>query len=162
MGPFHSLLDQTTSWPAVISDCRLLVAFGGVPLRNGQINAGGVARHCQRDGMLEAVRRGIRFVNVSPLRSDLMAGAGADWLPIRPGTDVAAMLGIAHTLFTERPPRSGLSGQVHRRVRQVRGIFDREGGRNSEERGLGLGNLQRLMQRFCATWRAGCRAAEPC
>jgi biotin/methionine sulfoxide reductase len=48
-----------------------------------------------------ARRRGAEFRLIGPLRDDLPAGAEAVWHPIRPGTDVALMLGIAHTLVTE-------------------------------------------------------------
>src|SRR5246127_2130286 len=41
------------------------------------------------------------FHLTGPLRDDLPAEAEAVWHPIRPGTDVALMLGIAHTLVTE-------------------------------------------------------------
>lgn len=35
------------------------------------------------------------------MRSDAAAALGAEWLPLRPNTDVALMLGLAHTLITE-------------------------------------------------------------
>jgi biotin/methionine sulfoxide reductase len=44
----------------------------------------------------------MEFVLVSPLKDDVTAGAAATWMPIRPGTDAAMMLGIAHTLVTEQ------------------------------------------------------------
>ena len=45
--------------------------------------------------------RGVEFHLIGPLRDDLAAEANAVWHPIRPGTDVALMLGMAHTLVTE-------------------------------------------------------------
>ena len=41
------------------------------------------------------------FHLIGPLRDDLPAEIEAVWHPIRPGTDVALMLGMAHTLVTE-------------------------------------------------------------
>ena len=78
-----------------------MLAFGGMPLKNAMIASGGVTRHIEKGSMLEAARRGTVFHLVSPLRDDLPAEAEARWLPIRPGTDVAVMLAMCHTLLTE-------------------------------------------------------------
>ncbi|WP_138469144.1 molybdopterin-dependent oxidoreductase [Poseidonocella sp. HB161398] len=101
VGPFMPLLAEHTSWEAVAEAGSLVVAFGGLARRNGQVNAGGVGRHVQHAAMMRARRAGARFVNVSPIRSDADPELGADWLPVRPGTDVALMLGLAHELLRE-------------------------------------------------------------
>ena len=101
LGDFFSLLPRHTSWPSIIEHCDMLVAFGGLPLKNGQVNGGGTGRHVQRDYMREAARRGVAFVNVSPLRGDIDSDLGSEWIAPRPSTDVALMLGIAHTLYAE-------------------------------------------------------------
>ena len=38
---------------------------------------------------------------MSPLRADLPADVDATWYPVRPGSDVALMLGLAHTLVAD-------------------------------------------------------------
>ena len=43
----------------------------------------------------------MRVVNVGPQRGDAPDALGAEWLALRPGTDVALMLGLAHTLEVE-------------------------------------------------------------
>jgi biotin/methionine sulfoxide reductase len=49
---------------------------------------------------LETCRdRGVRFVNLSPLGEDLIEAVEAEWLPVRPSTDTAVMLGLAHSLL---------------------------------------------------------------
>ena len=98
IGNFHMLLDESTSWPSIAQNTKLFVAFGGVPPKNGQINAGGLGAHCQREGIESSFRSGIRFVNVSPLRTDLPESVDAEWLAPRPGTDTAILLGLAHTI----------------------------------------------------------------
>ena len=45
---------------------------------------------------------GIEFVSVSPLKSDAPDFLGAQWIPIRPNTDTAMMLAMAHTLLSEK------------------------------------------------------------
>ncbi|MCY3877812.1 MAG: molybdopterin-dependent oxidoreductase [Rhodobacteraceae bacterium] len=101
LGPFYKLLDETTSWKVIARHSETFVAFGGVPARNGQINAGGAMNHCQREGLEAAALNGVRFFNVSPLKADVETEPGAEWITPRPGTDVALMLGIAHTLLVE-------------------------------------------------------------
>ncbi|NKB76273.1 MAG: molybdopterin-dependent oxidoreductase [Gammaproteobacteria bacterium] len=102
MGQMYDLLSTTTSWPSIIKNTRLFVAFGGVPLKNGQINSGGVGRHIQRENLVKARDVGIEFVNVSPIRGDVEEEVKAEWFAPRPGTDVAILLGIAHTLYTRK------------------------------------------------------------
>lgn len=89
------------TWPAVAEHGQLVVAFGGIPLKNGQIGQGGVARHVQRDGVFTAHDNGVEFVNVSPIRSDIDARVAAQWIAPRPSTDTALLLALAHTLIAE-------------------------------------------------------------
>ena len=101
LGSFREFLNSNTSWRSIAKGGALVVAFGGIPLKNGQIDSGGLGAHVQRGGMRAAHAAGVEFVNISPLRSDMMDELGADWMPIRPNADVAMMLGLAHTLFAE-------------------------------------------------------------
>ena len=48
-----------------------------------------------------AAAAGVRLVNVSPLRADMPDDVPAEWVPIRPGTDTALMLAMAHVLIAE-------------------------------------------------------------
>lgn len=93
---------QTTAWETLVGTTQLHVSFGGVPLKNAQITHGGMGRHSTRDWLLKMHQSGTRFINISPIRDDLMAQLGAQWIPIRPNTDTALMLGIAHTLCSEK------------------------------------------------------------
>ena len=101
IGELFRLLPFHTSWPSIIEHTDLVVAFGGLPVKNGQINNGGIGRHIQRDYMREAADAGVAMVNISPLRGDIQPGLGSEWIALRPGTDVALMLGLAHTLYAE-------------------------------------------------------------
>lgn len=101
LGTFRGHLDRSTSWESIAADCDLFVAFGGVPLKNGQISQGGVGKHIQKAGVETARAAGVEFVNISPLRSDVMEGVGAEWLALRPSTDAALMIGLAHCLLVE-------------------------------------------------------------
>ncbi|MEU5768995.1 molybdopterin-dependent oxidoreductase [Streptomyces asoensis] len=86
-------------WDEIAESCELVVAFGGLALKNSQINPGGLARHRTRDLQRKCREAGVRFVNVSPIRSDTAGFLDAEWLPVVPNTDTALMLGIAHTML---------------------------------------------------------------
>ncbi len=93
-------LEQTT-WSEIASGSRLVVSFGGLPLRNSQVSYGGITQHEVRSGMEQAAERGVRFVTIGPLEDDTPAFLDHRWIPCRPGTDVALMLGLAHVVETE-------------------------------------------------------------
>jgi anaerobic selenocysteine-containing dehydrogenase len=65
-------------------------------------------------GRLDAIRaRGGRVVVVDPRRTGSVDHA-SEWLPIRPGTDAAFLMAIAHVLFAEGRVRLGaLEGRVN-------------------------------------------------
>jgi len=101
LGSFRDYLDTCTSWDVIRDHTQLFVCFGGVPLKNGQISQGGTGCHIQRRALLDAGKAGIDFVNISPLKSDVLDDVGSDWVALRPNTDVALMLGLAHTIESE-------------------------------------------------------------
>jgi biotin/methionine sulfoxide reductase len=101
VGPFFDVLAEHTSYEQLARHGRLLVALGGLPAKNLQVENGGTLRHQAPGGLRALHEAGVRLVNVSPLRSDVDAELGAEWVPIRPTTDTALLLGIAHTLVAE-------------------------------------------------------------
>jgi len=98
MGNYFIMMVNATSWPSIIENTDLFVTFGGLPYKNTQVEFGGHAKHVQKGYMEQAAKAGVKFVSVSPLRDDSYDKLNAEWLPVVPGTDVALMLGVAHTL----------------------------------------------------------------
>ncbi|UZE50693.1 molybdopterin-dependent oxidoreductase [Rhodopseudomonas sp. P2A-2r] len=92
---------QSVPFSEMIEHTKLFIMFGGTALKNSQIDAGGTVLHTVDACFAAAKARGIRFVNISPSRDDAAASLGAEWLPIRPNTDTAFMLGLAHTIVAE-------------------------------------------------------------
>lgn len=82
------------TWDDVAAHGELVVAFGGLSTKNGQVNGGGVLDHQVAAAQRRCRAAGVRFVNVSPLRGDVDPALDAEWIPIRPNTDVALMLGL--------------------------------------------------------------------
>ena len=101
IGHFRNYIYNQTSWKSVREHAQLFVAFGGVPLKNGQIGQGGLGRHIQKESILAAYQNGVEFVSVSPLRSDMIDDVNASWMPIRPNSDTALMIGLCHTLLDQ-------------------------------------------------------------
>jgi biotin/methionine sulfoxide reductase len=90
-----------TSWDGIAQHTELFVSFGGLPLKNAQVADGGIADHSLEHWQRQAKAGGVAFVNISPNRTDCADFLEADWIAPRPNTDVALMLGLAHTLVTE-------------------------------------------------------------
>ncbi|WP_201304911.1 molybdopterin-dependent oxidoreductase [Streptomyces sp. GS7] len=88
-------------WPEVVAHTRLLVLFGGAALKNTQIDSGGAVNHDNADWFRAARAAGVEIVCVSPCRQDVMQSAAPEWIPIRPNTDLALLLGLAGTLVAQ-------------------------------------------------------------
>ncbi|HEX5165676.1 MAG TPA: molybdopterin-dependent oxidoreductase, partial [Thermomicrobiales bacterium] len=101
IAPAPTFMFTGTHWRILAEQTDLFVAFGGMPLKNTNVTSGGVFRHRTRDFLQQAAERGAEFVLVGPQRDDLATFVNADWYPISPGTDVALMLALAHTLIVE-------------------------------------------------------------
>jgi biotin/methionine sulfoxide reductase len=101
IGSQESAGRENVSWDELATMTEVVLAFGGLPLKNTSVSSGGTSQHIARDCLSAAHRRGAEFHLISPLRDDLPGSIEAEWHPVRPGTDVPLMLGIAHTLMTE-------------------------------------------------------------
>ena len=101
IGEYSKYVHSPTCWNSIIQDTDLFVAFGGLPTRNSQISAGGLGRHRTREALSEANSAGVKFINISPIKSDTNQNLNAEWLALKPNSDVSLILGLAHTLISE-------------------------------------------------------------
>ncbi len=101
VGGIEAVQGPLSSWDGIAAHTRLMVCFGGVPLKNAQIDSGGVGEHTTEPWLRRCKAAGIRFVNIGPLRDDAAEFLDAEWIRPRPNTDTAMMLGMAHTLVVE-------------------------------------------------------------
>lgn len=90
-----------TTWDVIAAHTDLLVAFGGLPLKNSGTNSGGVGDHPTLGALRELSKRGGRIVSISPLADDVPDLPGVRRLAPRPGTDVALMLALSYVLLDE-------------------------------------------------------------
>ncbi|MGI9287683.1 MAG: molybdopterin-dependent oxidoreductase, partial [Pseudomonadales bacterium] len=99
--PFMQLVFEAPTAEDIAKHCKTLLLFGGAPMKNNQVNAGGLGAHTAKQQLQAIASAGVSIINVSPLRSDTAEFLNACWIAARPCSDVALMLGIAHTLYTE-------------------------------------------------------------
>lgn len=100
-GDYDRFERRSVTWEPVASHSELVVSFGGMALKNSMVNGGGNSHHIVRGSIAKAAGRGVRFVNISPIRDDMPDEAKGEWIAMTPGTDVAFMLGLASTLEEE-------------------------------------------------------------
>ena len=101
VGNFRDHVKEATRLTNIAQHGELMVMFGGIPSRNTQISDGGIGAHRVPSALRDCAAAGVRFVNISPLRSDADPALHAEWIAPRPGCDVALMMGLAHTLLSE-------------------------------------------------------------
>lgn len=101
LGTMDDVARRAVTWEQIVEHTEVLVAFGGMALKNMRVASGGISRHIERQAMSDAAQRGCRFVSVSPIKSDMPEEAAFQWLPIKPSTDTAMMLAMVHTLVSE-------------------------------------------------------------
>ena len=101
LGDTNACSGRITTWDGIARDTGMFVMFGGVPVKNAQVSSGGAGEHTLALWLERAKANGVEFVNVSPIKDDAPDFLDAEWLPVRPNTDVALMLGLAHVLLSE-------------------------------------------------------------
>jgi len=103
---FLELVFHAPTASDIAKHTRTMLLFGGAAMKNTQVNIGGLGAHTAKDQLLAMKDAGVRMVCVSPVKDDVGTdhnGAFIDpeWWPCRPNSDVAIMLGLAHTLVAE-------------------------------------------------------------
>ncbi|MBI1773854.1 MAG: molybdopterin guanine dinucleotide-containing S/N-oxide reductase [Proteobacteria bacterium] len=101
VGTLDPVTGPVTDWRSISRHTDLFVMFGGSPLKNGKVTAGGAGEHRFEPMLREAKAAGVDFVSISPVRDDAPDFLSAEWLAIRPNADTALMLALAHTLISE-------------------------------------------------------------
>jgi trimethylamine-N-oxide reductase (cytochrome c) len=96
--------NQQTTYPNLIKNSECIVFWSSDPINTNQI-AWGVPDHksykYMKELKAEAKKRGIKFYCIDPVYNDTARYFNATHIQIRPTTDVAMMLGMAHYLYTE-------------------------------------------------------------
>ncbi len=99
MGTYMPLTGRVTDWPQVVEHAEIFVAFGGLALKNAQVASGGAGQHSLKPALEQLAAKGTPVINISPMRDDCPEFVRADWIPIRPNTDVALMLALGYEIY---------------------------------------------------------------
>lgn len=95
---------QGTSWPLILENSKLIVFWANDPIKNLQ-----VGWNCETHESYEYFKqlkekianKEIRVISIDPVKSKTQNYLGCEQIQLNPLTDVAFMLAICHTLYTE-------------------------------------------------------------
>lgn len=93
------LYEHQDGWHTIAEHTETLVMFGGINPKNAQVSMGGITEHSTSNWFQRFADKGMACINIAPQRQD--APEGCDWVAIRPATDTALMLALAHVLENE-------------------------------------------------------------
>ena len=85
--------DDSNSFSDIVNS-KLIILWGFSP---GDNRFGSETMHWLK----KAARMGIRIICIDPCKTDTVNQLKAEWLPIRPGTDTAMLVAMAHVMITE-------------------------------------------------------------
>jgi trimethylamine-N-oxide reductase (cytochrome c) len=90
-----------SAWPSLIDNSQLFVFFGYNPMINSDIHFGGEGNNYNFHWLDELRKKGTPVVSINPLNEDTDTYLGTERIAIRPNTDTALMLALAHVLYEE-------------------------------------------------------------
>ncbi|WQV61163.1 molybdopterin guanine dinucleotide-containing S/N-oxide reductase [Helicobacter pylori] len=90
---------QQTTHEEMIKNCKVYVMWGADLFKCNRIDYF-VPNHVNDSYYPKYKRAGIKFISIDPIYTETAQAFNAEWIPIRPNTDVALMLGMMHHLYT--------------------------------------------------------------
>lgn len=93
--------EQCTTYPVLAENTDLMVFWGCDPHNTSQISWT-VGDHGAYKGLKQLKRAGVKAISIDPVKTGTCEYLDAEWVAPKPQTDVPLMLGIAHTLYTEK------------------------------------------------------------
>ncbi|MCQ2712029.1 molybdopterin guanine dinucleotide-containing S/N-oxide reductase [Helicobacter pylori] len=90
---------QQTTHEEMIKNCKVYVMWGADLFKCNRIDYF-VPNHVNDSYYHKYKRAGIKFISIDPIYTETAQAFNAEWIPIRPNTDVALMLGMMHYLYT--------------------------------------------------------------
>lgn len=93
--------DQQTTWPDVIDNSELVVLWGCNPYTTLK-NSWNVPDRVGLEGFTALAKKGTRIIAIDPINNPGSKQLNAEWIAPHAYTDAAMLLGIAHTLLSEK------------------------------------------------------------
>lgn len=94
VGADEAMNRPVTDFSEIARHAKLLLAFGGLPAKNWEMQSGGSGVHAYQGHMAALAKAGVEVITVSPSRGDMPEGVNGEWQPIRPNSDTALMLAM--------------------------------------------------------------------
>ncbi|HTX02216.1 MAG TPA: trimethylamine-N-oxide reductase TorA [Candidatus Acidoferrales bacterium] len=97
--------EQQTAWPVLLENTDLIVLWGADLLKSNRIGwlpPDHYVYSALKELVASQKKRKIDVICIDPIQTETSQYLGAEWIAPRPSTDVALMLGIAHTLYTNQ------------------------------------------------------------
>lgn len=94
VGQPEAMNTPVTELAEVARHAKIMLAFGGIPSKNWEMQSGGSGIHAYHGKMKLLHDAGVTVITVSPWRGDMPEGVAGEWLPIRPNSDTALMLAL--------------------------------------------------------------------
>ena len=152
--------EQCTTWNNLAENCELMVFWGCNPLNNSQISWQ-VADHGAWPGIARMKEAGTPVLCIDPVRTETCEALNGEWIAPRPQTDVAMMLGIAHTLYEEGFTTRRFSTATRRASTNSCPTFSAKATARPRRR-TGRPRSAACRPTRCAIWRGGSPASARC
>lgn len=101
LGSNTAATGKLTTYPNIIKNTKFLVLWGSAPVNNGQIMRNGGGEHTTAAYFQQIKEAGIETLCINPVKNQTAEMLNAQSLQLRPNTDTALLLGLAHTLLAE-------------------------------------------------------------
>ena len=66
IGDYEQMTKRNVTWEQIVAHSEIVVAFGGMALKNSMVAGGSVSQHVERGAMARARANGCRFVQCQP------------------------------------------------------------------------------------------------
>ncbi|PIF04009.1 MAG: biotin sulfoxide reductase [Arcobacter sp.] len=90
-----------TAFPQIVQNTKVMVLWGADLYKNNRIGYSVPSHNCY-DAYEDFKKAGIKFISIDPQYTTSAQEFKADWIKIRPNTDVALMLGMMNYLYTSK------------------------------------------------------------
>jgi biotin/methionine sulfoxide reductase len=84
LGGYEDITKRNVTWEQIAGETEIVLAFGGMALKNSMVASGSISKHVERRAMAAARRRGCEFILVSPQPGIVQLPTGAwtiRWIP---------------------------------------------------------------------------------
>jgi trimethylamine-N-oxide reductase (cytochrome c) len=98
MGPL-GVYGRQTAYEVILKNTKTVILWGMDPLKSFLIEYG-VPIFQKTEWYREMKKAGVKFVNIDPVNNDTAKELGAEWIKVKPGTDIAMIIAMCEHLYS--------------------------------------------------------------